>query len=485
MAEVLRAATSKDRLRSLDTAGRMEAAGEWIGKLGLLVFSLGLVGGVALISSGAALMLLGFALVLRDTWRGLLQDRLFRLSLGYYAYLLVAAVWASGFQVERLAAHLDGAGDYAQVGFFAVIIVAFWWARLSAEGKLLWPLWALVIGFFLRLLRKWPVEDWSNGIPWKLGFGMYYNPFGLFCALVAAWWLVLLLDRLFKGNLRATVGIVSALSVPILGLIYSASRGAIVAFIVGLFVILILSYRAQSTYAAPWKLRTLYGVVAAVLVLGMLAGPVAKRDPGSWTELSRILDHGISQFSPQGYTSTGTRAVIWREGINLWLDKPLIGHGPAPVDAFMADIKDRFDLRVAFDFENTYIEMLVRLGLFGAIFFLAHAALCVASFRRGLHMGLYPRFVSDYLVAAIVIFGVALFFREGLIDQWGRGMASFLLAGMYIAQAGNLMRTPDASIANTPAVNGEDSGGPGGRRKNALHSTGQARRRVETASALG
>jgi O-antigen ligase len=267
---------------------------------------------------------------------------------------------------------------------------------------------------------------------------------------VLAWWLVLLLRRDSGRGVRQTVAIAAVALIPLLGLIYSASRGAVVAFLAALLVMLVLWLRDRRDNLFSWRRIGAGAAAVAVLAFVIVSGPVAKRDPQAQGEIGRILEQGVGQYVPQEYSSIGTRVVIWREGTRLWLEKPWFGHGPGPTEAFLAELKSRYRLFDSFDFENTYLELLVRIGLVGTLFFAFHLLLCGQSLRRGLIAGWYPPDAGRFLLLACGIFGVALFFREGLLELRGRNVATFLLAGLYSFQVANWTVTktePDAEPA--------------------------------------
>ena len=434
------------------TAGPMTKR-DWIdniGAFGLFVFSTGLAAGTGLLAWGQMFMELAFVLSLPLIWRSLLRDRLFILSIAFYVYLLAYACLVSPAAGVEPVLRGGGLDDFLRTGFLTTVVAAFWWVKFHESGRFSWPVWGFVLGFHIRLLTNWPLEDWSHGVPWKLGFGLYYNPFGMFCALVLAWWLVLLLRPDSGRGVRRTVAIAVAALIPLLGLIYSASRGAVVAFLAALLVMLVLWLRDRRDNLFSWKRIGAGAAAVAVLAFVIVNGPVAKRDPQALGEIGRILEQGVGQYVPQEYSSIGTRVVIWREGTRLWLEKPWFGHGPGPTEASLAELKSRYRLFDSFDFENTYLELLVRIGLVGTLFFAFHLFLCGQSFRRGLVAGWYPPDAGRFLLLACVIFGVALFFREGLLELRGRNVATFLLAGLYSFQVANRAVTktePDAEPA--------------------------------------
>ena len=89
---------------------------EYAGQFGLFVFSVGLVSGAGLISAGKILMGLTFVLCVPRMWRLLVRDRLFFLSLMFYAYLLTHVLVVAPPTADAVLRGGDP-GDFLRVGF--------------------------------------------------------------------------------------------------------------------------------------------------------------------------------------------------------------------------------------------------------------------------------------------------------------------------------------------------------------------------------
>ena len=412
---------------------------EYTGALGLLAYGVGLLSGAAFIAIGQGLMLLGALALLPVIWRPLLGDPLFRLSLVFMVYVTAYTLLLDHGSAEPGIDHVKGLKSYLRLGFLPALLLAFWWARLISRGRAAWPLWAFIAGFYIRVATQWPVEDWSNGIPTKISFGLYYNAFGMYCALVMAWWLIVFLD--LKARARrpaALVAIAAAFAIPFLGWLYSLSRGAMLAFLAALPLILFLALRRPKS---PRKHgRAGAAVILMVLAAGLvlLGGPVADRFTREQGDLAAFLEQGAANYAPERISSIGTRLVIWREAARLWLDRPVLGYGPGPTKRLIDPLRTEYRIDDAFDFESSYVELLIRLGLAGALFYALHLWLCLRSFSGGSRAGWYPPGTAHFLLAALVIFGIAVAFREGLLDFRGRNYATFLLAGLYSFHAARL-----------------------------------------------
>jgi O-antigen ligase len=415
----------------MDNLLARERAIGWIGKSGLIIFSLGVTTGTTVISIGQVLMLVSFLLILPAYFAYWRKDPLLLLSAGFMLFLLFytwVLVWSDP---PRASANIDGLGVFLRVGFLSALIVAFWWAVLRNEGHASWPVWAFAGGFYVRLLLEWPREDWSNGIPIKLGFGLYYTLFGMLAAAVSLWWVVQLVQPGRRPGTPAIAAMLAALLVSGMGLLYSASRGAILGFLFGLLVILLLWVGHNLGRGIPWKRAG--GIFAATIAIGTLLylGPVSDRDPSGGGALSQALSQGITGYAPERPSSIGTRLVIWREGFYRWQERPFFGYGPGDTGWMLEGMERTYRIFAVGDFHSSILELLVRLGTAGALFFLAHLYLSARSLASGISNGWYGWTVSTYLLAAGCLFAVTLLFKEGFLDIRGRALTTYFLGGWY------------------------------------------------------
>lgn len=419
------------------------------GTAGLLLYCLGIMSWKDVLAGGQWLMNIAMILVLPRIYRSLAADRLFQLGLLFYLYLLIyAGVLLLQEPDGRLAGDLVA---FFRLGFLQAVVVGFWWAMLQAQGRVSWPVWALVAGYGFRILLDWPNEDWSHGIPGKLGFGIYYTLFGAFSALITTWFVVLLCrardpDRRLAGD----IGLSALAVIPFLGLVYSSSRGAVLGFLAALPFIFYRWWKRARRTVAGWK--PVVAGTAVILVLGLViaGGPVADRDPDGNSELGLLAEQGFADYTPRQVTAVGTRLVIWREAWRQWQDKPFFGNGPGSTEGLLDEVEREYVIDKVKNFHNTYLEILVRLGAIGALFFLAHLMLSAASFRDGIRQGWYDWDVATYLLAGGVLVAVTLVFKEGTLDPRGGAVATFFLGGYYAYAAGRLLGNGFAPGAARP-----------------------------------
>ena len=376
-------------------------------------------------------MLVSFLLMLPASLRYWRKDPLFLLSAGFMLFLLVYTWVLVRTDPSRATANIDGLSVFLRVGFLSALIVAFWWAALRNEGHASWPVWSFAGGFYVRLLLEWPREDWSNGIPIKLGFGLYYTLFAMLAAAVSLWWLVQLVQPGRRPGTPAIAGMLAGLFVSGMGLLYAASRGAILGFLVGLIVILLLWAGQNLGRRIPWKRAG--AVVAATIAIGALLylGPVSDRDPSGGSALSQALSQGITGYAPESPSSIGTRIVIWREAFHRWQERPFFGYGPGDTGWMLEGMERTYRIFAVGDFHSSILELMVRLGAAGALFFLAHLYLSARSLASGIRDGWYGWTVSTYLLAAGSLFAVTLLFKEGFLDIRGRALTTYFLGSWY------------------------------------------------------
>ena len=121
------------------------------------------------------------------------------------------------------------------------------------------------------------------------------------------------------------------------------SRGALLALLAGVSVLLIARY--------GWRTAALLGVVVVPALLFLLAGRQTDLSTGGGTAQDRIQ--------------------IWSDAVMAWRDAPLFGVG-----------RDVFGQQEGFVAHNSYLQCFVELGLFGGMLFLGAFYLAAAQLVR-------------------------------------------------------------------------------------------------------
>lgn len=205
------------------------------------------------------------------------------------------------------------------------------------------------------------------GIPEATGFngrvqGIFSNPNEL--ALVAA--IALPLGWAVYGATRR-LRYLLPMPVLVVAVLLSETRTAVVAVIVG---VLWVALRAvwHPRYTAPVALGA---VITGVLLTLTSAGGVAVQ------ALSRFT-------SEQGSASTlGSRTLAWSDAVRLWSDRPLQGWGLQAGEALFTAVQGA----PGFSFfrpsvHNSYLQLLLELGLLGAAGMLVLLAVVVGAAAR-------------------------------------------------------------------------------------------------------
>lgn len=308
----------------------------------------------------------------------------------------------------------------------AVALLWFQWVRtLAAHGaRRVWMAWLLAAsGVTLALVcfglkvdpaRPTAIYGIRETEGW-IGWGPFPNrnhtssflAMAGVCMAGCLWWAVLKKRKPFA--VAGGVGLLIILG----ALLAGKSRGGLLAFGVGLCVLLAL---------AIWRKRDRKTILVALIVLAVAAAGVAVFG-GKVLERFRSAEAGL--------VSNETRVLIWKEALGMWRDAPLFGHG---VDTFtqLFPLYQRFDLdgKTVLHPESSWLQWLAELGalpvalLAGALgwFILRNLRLAMAQRRE------------FYLTAGLLAGAVALF-AHAVIDVPGHrwATAGFALALLAVA----------------------------------------------------
>jgi O-antigen ligase len=143
---------------------------------------------------------------------------------------------------------------------------------------------------------------------------------------------------------------------------YSGSRAPLILFVVN--TVLVLAIHARGRHGRLWGLVA-FAALAAFLALFLAGGgsQLMRRFEVIATDLARAYEGG--DFS----TSVGLRVAMWQAGLELWLQKPLFGHGAGNIRALLGSgLGQAHGLDVAFShFHNVFINTMVEGGLAGLV----------------------------------------------------------------------------------------------------------------------
>jgi len=300
---------------------------------------------------------------------GLIADVPGRAYSGYSRFLLAAPV------LLLLLAHPPKPG--------------FWWlgVALAALAAGLWALW-----------HRWALGHSRVGEAMNpIQFGAISVIMSSLCAAGLAWARLQPRPRLWTGLM------VSGFFAGLVASLLSGARGGwlVVPFIVGLCF---------------WQYRGdfLKHHFSAALALTLLAMALAYLLPQTGVkhrlnlameELTSYRDHGQSE------SSVGVRLAMWRAGLELALEKPLVGWGD---EAFLRPLQERVahprTRRMIGSFDHLHNELLdaqVKRGLVGSLGLLALYFVPLALFGRRLKQG-RPELRSYALAGVLLVIGASV-----------------------------------------------------------------------------
>jgi O-antigen ligase len=225
-----------------------------------------------------------------------------------------------------------------------------------------------------------------HGLPGPMGGFMNRNHFAGFCAILApAATALAVQDIRHRRILTALMNLASTAALS-LGVLFSLSRGGMVALAAGNAVLLLIALlRGNTATRALTVLATVLLAASAIVV-------VQRHDD--------ILERALSLRAPASELSLQTRIGAWRDSIRLWRQYPLLGAGPNAFRAVYPQHR-RSSERDARDFaENEYVQWIAETGIAGALLFLFFAVRLVRNGYRALRAAPPGRLAAPVAAAA-------------------------------------------------------------------------------------
>jgi O-antigen ligase len=326
---------------------------------------------------GAILVFVASVLAGPTYWRELFRLRFFRWTLVFVAYALLQCWWVSHTLpgVPSFNHQLSAAGDPARVGLFASVL-AIWLAR---QRKWIVPMLGLMLIGYLMMLCIYGGHSWAafDGDEALLRLRLSYseNIGGLFAAellvIVGSALLYLRLGHRHAPMPRRRSWLVALLLIsPILFacLLLAQSRGAWLAALVGGTVMLTGTLRGVGAHIQRISGRRLLlslaaGLVVCAALLPLIMRVGEQRLNGMDVVLSPLLEQGI-QAVPN--TSVGLRLHLYMLGFHTFTEHPLVGIGLRSIYPLITASGIREGIYVPPHLHDSYLEILVGLGLLGA-----------------------------------------------------------------------------------------------------------------------
>lgn len=371
--------------------------------MGLYAFAIGGFFSTTLAGFGLSLMVCAFALAPPLGASSLLREPIARLLAVFLAYLAIRTAWAIYEFPETAWAQIDLALTWAGVWLF--VFVARW-----VDARAIPTIAGLALaGFILGAARR---QNWTE-LPqliegMRAGFGYGIPQAGLFSA-VGVIGLACFAPRFLRernGHWAALARLVlwaGLLGLVIEMLLITQSRISWFAVaLIGAVTALLTVWQARKKgfrVSRTWTLLALTVVGGSIaLVLFVNRDVIALRYTQyvhSTETLSRAADGARVADDP-----VEIRVGLLRYGLERWRERPWFGWGPGTRVAAMAPSVPR-DVG---HLHNTYLELLVRLGLVGALIFGAGLWLVARSAWRGVRAG---KLAPDSFVFIVAAFAVA------------------------------------------------------------------------------
>jgi O-antigen ligase len=358
---------------------------------------------------GLTVMVLAFLLQLPRIWPQLRRDALFRLVALFTLYLVLLTGWSVVKFPDIAALQVSDAWSLLQTWFF---LMAAWWFGRRQDRMLLALLLALT-GLVIKTVYVLDPEQLAaifHGA--RSGFGMSHISFSLYSA-TAILGLLVLAPRIWgsmqqRGRfaLRLTLWTL-CLVLMIEGLIATQSRITWIACVLVFVPVLVIHLRnwLRAHPTLPRSRIAMVGLLMLVISGGLLlvnADTLRHRLQVERDTAAAILALDLKRIPTDRESSLGVRFHLYQYGFNKWRERPLFGWGPGATKPLI-DLQQQKELRDWPHLHNTYLEILLRLGLVGAAFYLAGAWLLLRALLRAHRSGTLAPDLALYLYGVFAL----------------------------------------------------------------------------------
>ncbi|WP_133718613.1 O-antigen ligase family protein [Methylocaldum gracile] len=351
-----------------------------------------------------------------SAWPVFRRDPMFGLFAAFAIYVAIGAYFAIDEFPETRKLQIRDASNWLKL--FAFLPLA-WWLRGDLR-RIHWTLILATGGLLIGMLWK---ADWSNlyhmTVAERTGFKLRIIFSGLVSAS-AILGLLIYTPRIWStrtsplNDLFRLACWLAALYLSSFMLISSKSRGAWLAALIAVPSALGIHYfwktkrtDLQLGKSVPFMLLAL-GVVVGLFALNH--GEIRTRIDQENAVVSSILQ-GENQHLPR--TSIGYRHDIQKFGLQKYLDRPWFGWGPGSTE-HLVEISGQPELihpqakgAAWMDhFHNTYLEILVRFGLLGALVLAATVLLVIKNVWHSYKTGILPKDHFAFLAGCFILLAV-------------------------------------------------------------------------------
>ncbi|EAR23456.1 hypothetical protein NB231_16588 [Nitrococcus mobilis Nb-231] len=401
----------------------------------LLVLGLGALHGVALghVALGTLLLLL-----VADSRRaGPLLGRawFFWVTLAYLTFLLLEYLLAwfnpGPWHFEPGEAFLS----YVEIGFLAALVTGYWlfrFPRLALAVFLLIP-----AGLITRVIFEWDMVSFHRVVDgWgRFTFGDSAVKFGLWALLSTVVGIALLRSVVTLTRTHWRWALLGYLLVVIVlggfGVLFSKTRSVWAISVIAIPAVAMLTAWPYTPRRRLSVVMVAAACIAGIFVLGIgwaFEGVVSKRWVATEATFWMLIQGDWSQLP---FNSVSARLQMAREGLQVWLERPFLGHGFGSAPYFLehSTFKE-VAVRHFEHFHNTPVNLLAEFGLVGLAFFVVLFWASVF-FLRGALVGDRSG-VSIASAMGLFVMGVQSFFDHVIVSHRGPFMIA-LFCGVAVA----------------------------------------------------
>jgi O-antigen ligase len=368
------------------------------------------------------------------------------LAAGFAAVATISALWSAS---PRLT--LGRAAAFALVLVLAVALARSGKPELVLEGVLFGAVAIAVGGLFLLVVdRDRALQAATTVSPARYqGLGGGPNMAAMVFALATPLAFHFVLEARTR-TMRVLWG--SSLALLLASIAFSGSRGALAASFTGLAVYALLVRRGV-------VLGTAALLAGATLALSVLPSPASTNPPRATGQdpapavvtpapgyldanlqgprLQDDIGHpgvGVADTTRRERTLTGSsgRTEAWRGALGLAADRPIVGYGFGTEDRTFVDRYVFFNSNVP---ENSYIGILLQLGLVGFVLLLALSAVLVWPALRSGSRGIAAAAIASFAGALVLALFQSYLYAAGNAATITAWVCAFAASGVAVVAA--------------------------------------------------
>ena len=369
------------------------------------------------------------------TWIGFVLALAGQRALPTHAAVWLTAVFATYCLVRAPFAHFGAAGhgaawsaalDWIQLLVFVPVAYALRGDQRLLLRLLLLAIIGLLLGTLWRLDWDMLLADPLGFLGSRPGFGFPTIAYALYSGS-ALLGLILLRERFWHdASGRATVPRMTLWLLLLLllaeGFLITQSRGAWIALAMTGVIGIVSAWRG------PMRLPTSRSrgaavvlTVAALLLVTTVNAPRITDRLAAEADVARALAAGEVDYHQASSLSLRWHAQVF--GLRQWLARPWLGWGPGASQPLMQASGDPalrdVDGSVLRHLHNTYLEVLVQLGVVGLALLGGLYLLLIADLRRAVRRGSLDADLGVFLMLALVFGAIwALFSFRALHQDW-------------------------------------------------------------------